>query len=279
MSPTRQKPIPSGSGAVGEFAQALRDARDAAGIATDSELAARVIYSKSTISKALSGTKLPTPTIVQALATAFGDDPAVWLQRLEQARAAHEAAATATPDTGVDDDAAKKSRWQRAVDNDPRLKPFVFVMGPLMVLLSLLLLANELATDTGPVEWFSGTPASNQEKPRDFSQEHKHESWIWQHIGPHATVNTTFTTVEGAAAMGSLGGQLSLSRDCKATIAWTIKADGVIVATGTLDSTAAARFHVRLQGYTETLNFTAKRQDRSVCITSLTWVDDLRGRN
>jgi plasmid maintenance system antidote protein VapI len=246
-------------------------------------LAAKAHVSKSTISKALGGRTLPTPTTVKALATAFEDDPAVWLQRLEQAQEAQEATVTAAPDTGVGNDATKTVGREQASSAESDVPQMILLAGGFSLAVMLVLglvawLVGILSSDTGMLEWASGTPVSNQEKPRNFFEEREHEAWVWQNIGPHATISTRFTTGYDGLDIKTLGKRFTLGPDCSATVAWTIKADGATVATGTLDSSAAKPLEVELQGITGTIDITATRQDDSSCTTSLTWADEFQGR-
>ncbi|MBN6040039.1 helix-turn-helix transcriptional regulator [Amycolatopsis sp. 195334CR] len=268
MSPAQQKRLPEDGGPAVKFAQALRDARDAAGIATDSDLAAKANFSKSAISKALNGRALPSAAIVKALAKAFDDEPEPWLQRLADAHAAQKNA-PATTTSAADEHLSSKQ-----ADGC-----FWWVLGVLAGLAGLGALLTFLAPEkTGALEWASGTPVSNQGKPHEGLGKPDHQSWSWQEITPNSTISTNFATAPRSAAIKTLGGQLALAQGCDAMIAWTIQADGVIVATGVLGLATADRLHVPLHGLTETINITATRQDNATCATSLTWTDEIQFR-
>ena len=73
------------AGPLGEFAKALRDLRAGApGAPTYRELAERARYSRTALSDAASGRRLPSWDVTAAFVTACGADPQEWRPRWEQ---------------------------------------------------------------------------------------------------------------------------------------------------------------------------------------------------
>lgn len=77
---------------VAAFAAELRAMRTRAGSPSLRTIAAKAHFSISTLSEATAGRRLPTEPVVRALATACGEDPGLWADRLRDTVARLEAA-------------------------------------------------------------------------------------------------------------------------------------------------------------------------------------------
>ncbi|GII92902.1 helix-turn-helix domain-containing protein [Sinosporangium siamense] len=83
--PRRESPI-TGNGPLAKFAEALRELRRTAGNPTYDQLAKEGFFSKSVLSQAAAGHRLPTLAVTHAYVLACGGDRAEWQQRWEDTR-------------------------------------------------------------------------------------------------------------------------------------------------------------------------------------------------
>ncbi|SDH39932.1 Helix-turn-helix domain-containing protein [Sinosporangium album] len=83
--PRRESPI-TGNGPLAQFAKALRELRTSAGNPTYDQLAKEGYFSKSVLSQAAAGHRLPTLAVTLAYARACGGDRDEWQQRWEDTR-------------------------------------------------------------------------------------------------------------------------------------------------------------------------------------------------
>ena len=89
----RERPLESGDGSLGRFAEGLRQLRRDAGSPTYRELGQRARYSAGTLSDAAGGRKLPSLAVTLAYVRACGGDVAAWERAWHEVNAEIEAAA------------------------------------------------------------------------------------------------------------------------------------------------------------------------------------------
>lgn len=107
-APSSPNEAPPRADSLEAFATDLRELRYEAGYPTLQAIARRAHVSKSVVSDALAGAKLPTANTVERLAVALGDDPAPWAARLEALRASR----PLSPGASTHDVVRHPGRWR-----------------------------------------------------------------------------------------------------------------------------------------------------------------------